>query len=179
MSVAKHGQHMVVSADGGHMFTYMLDQHSNTWINNGKLSAPGGLGVSIQNEVLVITVNDMDHRPDVCGIVYKLTSATTTTRNNNKHADNIINNNNNNSNNNIINNNSNNNIINNNKNSNNIWVEIARLTTKGDPMRSHDQKHDVVSSEASTIFTGRFDYRHEGVCKVFKHELPNYNNEQN
>ena len=161
-SISIHDRHMGVSTKRGFVFTYMLDQHTNTWINNGKLSAPGGWTpyVSIQNEVLVITVNDMDHHPDVCGIVYKLTSTTTTTTTSN-------NNNNSNSNKNNINNN------------NNIWVEIAQLTTKGDLMTSDEQLHWAVSIEGSTVFTGRFDGRDEGVGEVFLHELPDYNNGEN
>ena len=77
----------------------------------------------------------MDNHPDVCGVVYKLTS------------------------------------------NNNTWKEFARLTTKGDPMTSGEQRHWAVSIEESIIFTGRFNNRDdEGVGKVFLHQLPNGQN---
>ena len=88
------------------------------------------------------TLSDM-LRPDVCGIVYKLTKATAMSNNSN------------------------------NKNNNNVgWKEYARLTTKGDPMKS-GQYHQPVSIEGSMIFTGRMNGD-----KVLVHELPG-NNGQN
>ena len=82
VSVAINGQHMAVRA-GGLVFTYMLDQHTKTWINNGKHSVPDNAPyVSIQNDLMVATVDDMKNHPDECGLVYKLT-ATTSNNNNN------------------------------------------------------------------------------------------------
>ena len=159
LSVAIYGQHMAVSAYSGHVLTYMLDQHSNTWISNGKYFVPCELPyVSIRNNLMVATVNDMKNHPDECGIVYKLTE---TTSNNNK------------------NNNNGSFTATKSNNNNNIWVEFARLTTKGDPMTSDHQRHRAVSIEGQYIFTGRWDERGEVVGKVFLHQLPNYNNGQN
>ena len=142
-SVAINGQHMAVSAHYGVVFTCMLDQRTNTWINNGKHSVPGDDGesfVSIQNDLMVATINDMKNHPDECGIVYKLTATTS----NNNHGD-------------------------------VVWKEFARLTIKGDPMTSR-QSNLAVSVEGKFVFTGRVDYRHESVNKVFVHDLSNYNN---
>ena len=53
----------------------MLDQHSNTWFNNGKHSVPGEISlVSMQNDVMVATLRDVEKHPDVCGVVYNLTT---------------------------------------------------------------------------------------------------------
>ena len=141
VSVDIYGQHMAVSTVEGIVFTYMLDQHTNTWINNGKHSVPSVLSqVSIQNDLMVATVNDRKNHPDECGIVYKLTATTS----NNNHGD-------------------------------VVWKEFARLTIKGDPMTSR-QSNLAVSVEGKFVFTGRVDYRHESVNKVFVHDLSNYNN---
>ena len=71
---------MAVSNYDGEVFTYMLDQHTSTWVGNGKLSVPGDWShVSIRNDLMVATITDVKNHPDVCGIVYKLT----TTNNNN------------------------------------------------------------------------------------------------
>jgi len=161
-SVAINGQHMAVSAHDGVVFTYIFDQRTNTWIGNGKHSVPGKRSfVSIRNELLVVTVNDMQNHPDLCGVVYNLMATPTSNNNNNK--------------------NNNGSVIattSNNNNNNSIWKEFARLTTKGDPMRNH-QHHLAVSIKGSIIFTGRHDERGEGVGKVFVHELPKYYNGQN
>ena len=94
-SVAIHGQHLAVVSESV-VFTYMLDHHSNTWINNGKLSVPGESSVLIQNDTLLATLIDMGNHPDVCGIVYKLK---TTNSNGNSNSNKNNNNNNINSNN--------------------------------------------------------------------------------
>ena len=186
-SVAVYGQHIAVRGVGNqedYVFTYMLDQHTNTWINNGKHSVPGDWPyVSIQNDLMVATVKDNL----VCGIVYKLTKYNN--NNNNRSVETTI-----------INKNANNKNKNKNKNresvatsSNNnnnrnvatssnynygdvVWKEFARLTTKGDPMTSRSQGYDAVSIDGQIIFTGRLDDRDDGVGKVFVHELSNYNN---
>ena len=159
LSVAVYGQHMAVRGIDI-VFTYMLDQHKNTWINSGKHSVPGFLSqVSIQNDLMVATINDMKNNPGVCGFVYKLTELKA---------------NNNNNNNNKINNGSVATTINNNH-GDVVWKESSRLTTKGDPLTSRHQQ-SAISIEGKFVFTGRVDYRNEGFGKVFVHDLSNYNN---
>ena len=79
---------LAVGSGGSNIvFTYMLDQHTNTWINNGNHSVPGvlegGSSVAIQNDVLVATLSDVEKHPDVCGFVYKLTTTNNDDDNNN------------------------------------------------------------------------------------------------
>ena len=152
-SVAIYGKHMAVSTASSYVFTYMLDQHTNTWINNGKHSVPSDeTFVSIQNDLMVATINDMMNHSDECGIVYKLTATTSNNNNNN--------------------NNNNDSVA---KTSKNNWKEIARLTTKGDLMTSEYQHHEAVSIQNHMIFTGRYDDLY-GDGKVFVHDLSKCNN---
>ena len=46
-SVTTWGQHMAVSGYGEKsiVFTFMLDQHTNTWVGNGKHSVPGNKSI--------------------------------------------------------------------------------------------------------------------------------------
>ena len=71
-SVAVYGQHMAVSTKVGIVFTYMLDQHTNTWVSNGKLSVTSGkTSVAIQNDILVAALESPSHpvTEPVCGVV--------------------------------------------------------------------------------------------------------------
>ena len=87
MSVAIYAQQMVVGSFNGDVFTYKLDQGTNTWKGNGRFSVPVDIytSVSIYMDVLVVTFKDEKNNPDVCGIVYKLTTA-----NNNQNSSNLI-----------------------------------------------------------------------------------------
>ena len=75
---------MAVSDANSVVFTYILDQHTNTWINNGKHSLPSKWSsqVSIRDDLMVATV---DNNPDMCGIVYKLSKSTNNNNNNNNN----------------------------------------------------------------------------------------------
>ena len=147
-SVAIYGQHMAVSAYGDEVLTYILDQHSSTWINNGKLSVPGGYThLSLHEEKLIATVNDLSDQHHPCSFVYAVDESTTTTGNDTTTT----------------------------RLGDVAWKMIARLTTKGDPLTSDDQKHRRVSFEGDMVFTSRIDY----FGKVFVHKLPIYNNGEN
>ena len=160
LSVAVYGQHMAVRSNDI-VFTYMLEQHTNTWINNGNHSVPGLLSqVSIQNDLMVATINDMKNNPGVCGFLYKLTELKAINNNNN--------NNNNNNKGSVA-------TTSNNNHGDVVWKESSRLTSKGDPMTSGHQQ-SAISIEGKFVFIGRVDYRNEGVGKVFVHNLSNYNN---
>ena len=156
-SVAIYGQHMAVSSKNRYVFSYSLDQYTNTWICNGRFSVPGGQDkfVSLYKDVLVVTFNDLKYHPYECGIVYKRT----TTNNNNSNSSNA----------------SVGTTTTSNKNV--IWKEIVRLTTKNDPMTSGDQQNYAVSVDEDMVFIGRADEKdREAFGRVFGHGLTNYNN---
>ena len=55
------------------------------------------------------------------------------------------------------------------------WEEIARLTTKGDPVTKYlDQFHIGISIEENVVFIGRYDVR--DYSKVFVYDLTNVKN---
>ena len=152
--VAMNGHNMAVGSSNGLFFTYILNQTTNTWIRSGKHFVRGELScLSIRNDLMVATITDMENNPDECGIVYKLKS---NNNNNNKSIGSIT--------------------ATNNNNNDVVWKEFARLTTKGDPLTTGDQRHTAGSIAADhKIFTARFDgAHHEGVGRVFVHDLSKY-----
>ena len=167
-SVTVYGQHLAVSAFRGDVFTYKLDQHTNTWVGNGRLSVPSHRAefLHLHKDILAITVNNKKYY-DLCGVVYKLSTATATTTTTKT----TINNN-------YINNGSfaTTTTIENNINGNVVWEEIARLTTKGDPITTDDYRlHFGISVEEKAVFTGRNEL-FVGYGKVFVHDLTDINN---
>ena len=149
-SVAIYGQHMAVSDGYGHVFTFMFDDHTKTWVDNGRISVPNNIFSSLylDKDMLAITVNNKGKLPDLCGVVYRLSTATATRTTTNNSSSN---------------------------NGNVVWEEIARLTTKGDPITDEDQLHFDISVEEKVAFISRWKYG-EGVGKVFVHDLTNINN---
>ena len=119
-SVTIYGDHLAVSSFYGDVFTYMLDQHTNTWVGNGNFSVQSAFfsSLHLDKDILAITVNNPWNRPDVCGVVYKLSTTATNTNNGNVVTTTIT------------------------GNTNVVWKEIALLTTKGDPVTTeHHQGH--------------------------------------
>ena len=149
-SVAIYGQHMAVSDGYGHVFTFMFDDHTKTWVDNGRISVPNNIFsfLYLDKDMLAITVNNKGKYPDLCGVVYRLSTATATRTTTNNSSSN---------------------------NGNVVWEEIARLTTKGDPITDEDQLHFDISVEEKVAFISRWKYG-EGVGKVFVHDLTNINN---
>ena len=130
----------------------MLDQHINTWVGNGNLSAPSTSFTSfhLDKDILAITVTNPWNHPDVCDVVYKLSTTATNINNGNVVTITITDNNN-----------------------GNVWKEIARLTTKGDPVTSENQGHIGISVKEELVFIGRVG---EGFGKMFVHDLKHINN---
>ena len=162
-SVTIYGHHLAVSTFQGNVFTYKLDEFTNTWVGNGRFSVPSEYLTSLHlhKDMLAITVNNPGSHPDLCGVVYKLNklSAATTTNYNNDI--------------NVNNTNVTTTITKNNMTKNVVWEEIARLTTKGDPKTKYlDQLHIGISIEEKVVFIGRLDI----YGKVFVHDLTNINN---
>ena len=77
-SVAMYEHHMAVSAFHGNVFTYKLDEYTNTWVGNGRLSVTSDLNsyLHLQKNILAINFNNRGKYPDVCGAVYQLSTAT-------------------------------------------------------------------------------------------------------
>ena len=147
-----YGHHMAVGNYNGVLVTYKFDRQRNSWIRNGKHSVPGmGSDVSMQKNLLVVTVSDWQRHPAVCGIVYKLTATTATTNDNNNNNNRSV----------TTMSNKNNNDV------NIVWKEFARLTIRGDPLKAF-KGISSVSIENGIVFTGSGQ---DG--KVFIHKLSN------
>ena len=144
---------MAVSTFYGDVFTYMLDQHTNTWVGNGNLSVPSAFypSLHLDKDILAITFTNPWNHPDVCGVVYKLSTTATNINNGNVVTTTITDN----------------------YSGNVVWKEIARLTTKGDPLTRENQWHSGISVKDKVVFIGRVD---EGFGKVFVHGLKYINN---
>ena len=149
--------------DGGQfVFTYKFDQQTNAWISNGNHSVSGEhTFLALRKDVLVATVSD-ENRPEMCGIVYKLSTAATIRDNNNDINDE---------------NNNNNDDDNTSSNVKVEWKEFARLISKDYPT-VYELVVRAVQIQENMVFTGRHphDRRYEVPGMVFVHYLPNDKN---
>ena len=132
-----------------------LLQKQNT--NNGKLIiARSGMKwlqyhsyLSLNNDVLAVTVTDREDNAEVCGFVYKVSRKNVHSSNSNTTSNTTTN------------------MKDNHEGL--TWEKIATLKTTGYPVT--DRYHHAISIQENFVFTGRVDYNRNGVGMVFVHDI--------